>query len=58
MMQIVRTDDEVGDLITECVKASLEGTSEFEDGVFAAIDWLTCKNALHPLVSKEEAKDD
>lgn len=51
---IQRTTKEIEELIDQCAEARAMGKSKYprmtyEDGIRAAIEWLTDKQAEHPL---------
>lgn len=56
--EIARTDDEIDDLLNQCSEAIDSGESAFEgqtyeQGVQAAIDWLTGRTEEHPLPEED-----
>lgn len=53
-MKVMRTEDEVNDLLNQCVEAEDSGRSKFpgmtyEQGVRNAIDWLTGNSDDNPM---------
>ena len=54
MYKLIRTDDSIDDLLNQCSEAEENGTSQFpgmtyEQGIQAAIRWLTDNSEAHPL---------
>lgn len=51
--RLVRDDDEIDDVLGACVEAEADGTSwpgmSYEQGVQAAIRWMTDESANHPI---------
>ena len=52
--RIVRSDEEIGKLLDQCVEQESKGGSKYlgmtyEQGIKEAIDWLTDKDRGHPL---------
>ena len=53
-MEIVRNEQEVWDLLNQCSEAEETGNSQYpgmsyEDGIKAAIEWITGNVDIHPL---------
>jgi len=54
MYEMVRTDEEIDDLIIECMRKANDGRSKYpgmtyEQGIRAAIEWLVDHAEQHPL---------
>ena len=53
MYKIVRSDDEIDDLLNDCSMAEMDGSKypgmTFEQGVEYAIKWVTDRESSHPL---------
>lgn len=52
-MELVRTEDEIYHLLDDCMDHEMNGTTQFsgmtfEEGVRAAIEWMTDKGMPHP----------
>lgn len=53
MYGIVRSDEDIDNLLNECVEAEDSGSKypgiSYEEGIRAAIDWLIGDDDVHPL---------
>ena len=53
MYEIVRSDEEIDDLLDQCIKASERGTrfpgETYENGIRNAIEWLTDNSSVFPM---------
>ena len=52
--EIVKSDEEINDLIQRCMDAEAKGTTKYfgltyEQGVKVALDWVTGNDDIHPL---------
>ncbi len=52
--EIVKSDEEINDLIQRCMDAESAGTTKYfgltyEQGVKSALDWVTGNDDIHPL---------